>query len=218
MILRNFTPAMLCLVMGVSTTTGDRSAEPSVGTPGPQAGVAIAPPPREALPLRVHFAGVPMGGGEQSDSLSGTVFAVDKTSITVDAEPKRIEQWNAKGEFVRTIIIPPQPPRTFQAVGSLAQGGYPRDGLPRYQYRLSDVKVGDKVSFDWRRINGVYQTHYICIFRRPGGRVPPSPAEKQDEKDPWHDRCNAFQDLEEKGIPLPEKYRPKPSEIPPRIP
>lgn len=42
MILRNFTPAMLCLVMGVSTTTGDRSAEPSVGTPGPQAGVAIS--------------------------------------------------------------------------------------------------------------------------------------------------------------------------------
>jgi hypothetical protein len=166
--------------------------------------------------LRPHapFAGVPNGGGDEGDSRFGTVTAVDQGTITVAAEAKKIEQYDAKGQFVKTIIIPPQPPRKFTAVGPLAEGGYLKDGIPMAQYRLSDVKVGDKVSFDWRRVGNVYEVHYVSIYRRPGGRVPPSPGEKPGEPNPWHEKANALQDLEEKGTPLPEKYRPK---LPPRL-
>jgi len=50
--------------------------------------------------------------------------------------------------------------------------------------------------------------HRVCIYRRPGGRVPPAPDESPDQAYRWHERMNADQDLEEKGIPLPSKYAP----------
>lgn len=128
--------------------------------------------------------------------------AVDKWSITVtgDAINREIEG--------KRFIIPAQPSRKFTAVGPLAEGGYLKAGIPRAQYRLSDVKVGDKVFFDWRRVGNVYEVHYVGISRRPGSRVPPSPGEKPGEKNAWHERCNAFQDWEERGIPIPDKYHP----------
>ena len=191
-----------------------RAGQPKVGGGRPLQLVPNAPSP---------YAGLPLGGGDGGESISGTVTAVDGVSITVAADEQRITQYThdlVRGHVIaeKLIIIPPQPPRQFVAVGSLAEGSYLKNGKAGRQYRLADVKVGDKVWFDWRLVGDVAEVHYVSIFRRPGGKVPPSPAEKLDEKNPWHERCNAFQNLEEKGIPLPEKFRPKPVEPPPPIP
>jgi hypothetical protein len=152
------------------------------------------------------YAGAAITGGDAAGRRGGLVTGVGKQSITVATDEQRWQVYDAKGNFVRMDIIPAQPPRTFTAIGPLAEGGFLKAGHPPHQYRLSDVKVGDKVSFDWRRVGQVYEINALCIYRRPGGRVPASPGEKPGEKNPWHERANAYQDLEEKGIPLPAKY------------
>jgi hypothetical protein len=80
-------------------------------------------------------------------------------------------------------------------------------------YRLKDVKTGDVVSIFYDRISDRYICTHIAILRRPGGRVPPSPGEPENSIFRHHERMNAQQDLEEKGIPLPAKYAP-PSSAP----
>lgn len=76
-------------------------------------------------------------------------------------------------------------------------------------YRLSDVKVGDKVTLTIQVIDGRYTCTNITINRRPGGRVPLAPLDDLPNDDSHHDeRANAYQDLEERGIPLPDKYDP----------
>jgi hypothetical protein len=61
----------------------------------------------------------------------------------------------------------------------------------------------------------------ISISKRPGGRVPPLPEGAENLKPPvpdlppgviflsmipYHERMNAYWDLEDKGIPYPEKF------------
>lgn len=190
---------------------------------GQPAAPALAPPPRTAqVFLRGPVAGcpTPVQGMTKSDTCYGTVTAVDKESITVADVGKIITRYipvPGQPDREEVTIIPPQPPRRFIAHGPLAKGGYLEHGSPASQYRLSDVKVGDKVFFDWWRFEGTDYVHYVRIDRRPGGRVPPSPAEKPGEENPWHEKANAYQDLEEKGIPLPEKFRPTRA-VPPKPP
>lgn len=219
--IRGFPVGLICLAITPTGGLLGHADAPVTARGDPPPGGEIAPRPKPTplpAPLaRAPYAGLPLlaPGAQEHDTCGGTVTAVDKGSISVAAEAKKIEQYNAKGEFVKAIIIPAQPPRKFTAVGPLAEGRFLKDGSPWAQYRLSDVKVGDKVFFDWLRFGNVYQVHYVSIRRRPGGRVPPSPGEKPGEKNPWHEKANAFQDLEEKGIPLPEKYQPK---LPPKPP
>src|SRR5438477_465783 len=44
-----------------------------------------------------------------------------------------------------------------------------------------------------------------AVAPRPGGFVPPAPG---DNLNSYHDRMNAWQAFEEKGIPLPPQYDP----------
>lgn len=215
-----FTIGLICLTVTPAGGLRAHVDAPLALRGDPPPGRELAPRPKQAprpklAPPRAPFAGLPNGAGDEIGSCGGTVTAVDKGSITVTAEPKKIEQYSAKGKLEKIIIVPAQPPRKFTAVGPLAEGGYLKDGVPKAQYRLSDVKVGDKVFFDWVRFGQVYQVHYVGIYRRPGGRVPPSPGEKPGEEKPWHEYAQALQDLEEKGIPLPEKYQPKLPPMPP---
>ena len=78
------------------------------------------------------------------------------------------------------------------------------------RYLLSDVQKGDIIRIDCRVVGGEPTVEVISILRRPGGRVPPGymrvtgPAESNYRH---HERMNALQDRDEKGIPLPPKYR-----------
>ena len=98
-------------------------------------------------------------------------------------------------------------------------------------YRLTDVRVGDLVMIKCRLDGGVNICDTICILRRPGGRIPPAPGERAGSQIKHHERAQAFQDLEEKGIPIPDrilpswelaarraKNAPMPREVIPRIP
>ena len=97
----------------------------------------------------------------------------------------------------------------FSVSATLAKGGFDMDQTPGDSYRLKDVKVGDKVSVLYSRIDGVNVCEAIGIRRRPGGLIPPSNG-PSDQKIPYHQRMQAWQDFEEKGTPLPAYLRPLP--------
>jgi hypothetical protein len=97
--------------------------------------------------------------------------------------------------------------RRLSVAGTLA-GGDP-DGIGReFTYRLSDLKVGDVVFADTCGArDGAEYCLTIIIRRRPGGKIPPLPAD--DLGVGFHLRYQAEQDWEEKGIPIPRKYLDK---------
>lgn len=113
---------------------------------------------------------------------------------------------------VTSVQLANQVPRRFIATGPLAEGGYDNKALPEDTYRLADVQVGD-----WIRFAGVRYTEAtgvvdyvttIRIIQRPGGRVPPALGEDADPFTRfmpcrWHERVNAWQDWDERGIPPP---------------
>jgi hypothetical protein len=147
--------------------------------------------------------------------MRGTVTAVAGNTIRVAAAPSQVSREDydrVSGALisVTTEFIPAQPPREFVAEGPLAHGKYLEGGNTWSQFRFADIKVGDKVWFDWREVNGVRYFASICIWRRPGGKVPLSATEKPGEERLWLERANAFYELKEFGTPLPEKFRPKP--------
>jgi hypothetical protein len=106
-------------------------------------------------------------------------------------------------------------------------------------YRLGDVKPGDQVSICYAYLGGESICDHICIQKRPGGRVPPLPDEAEalrkrpripgDPEIPhvrYDEWINAYWDLEDKGIPFPEKFGPNrrwpvapmPRELKPLVP
>lgn len=129
-----------------------------------------------------------------------------------------------------------QPIRRFEPSEELAAGEIPvfTNGLPIipwHTYRLADVRVGDVVRIECWREDGVNICESICIVRRPGGRIPPAPGEPANQKIKHHEKMQAAQDLEAKGIPIPDRFltpwelasrrakiAPMPREVVPRIP
>lgn len=173
-----------------------------------------------------------------NDHYGGTVTAVGTDSITIVSPGwKEIRCANDRSPHdVVTKVVPPQPPKTFPVSANLAAGGYCNFRGASHSYRLSDVRVGDGVSIEYMRVDGVDICQRICISGRPGGRVPIAPGERLDlplTQYQWHRRCNAEQDWKERGIPLPDEYHPggklpgrapmphdpsKPREIEPGVP
>jgi hypothetical protein len=76
-------------------------------------------------------------------------------------------------------------------------------GAYGYQYRASDVRVGDIIAISFSRVEGVDICDDIAIGRRPGGRVPPMPGDNPDAALPFHEKMNILQECEERGIPVP---------------
>jgi hypothetical protein len=134
----------------------------------------------------------------------GKVTAVTKNSITIE----RAAYTETRVGDGAILARPAQPPKLFMGSSALAAGKFTTEHGRSYSYRLSDVVVGDVVNIHFSRIDGMVICDSISIARRPGGRVPPAPGEVADEPRPHHERMNAHWDLEEKGIPLPEKFRP----------
>lgn len=96
-------------------------------------------------------------------------------------------------------------PRRFAVSDILASGDFWRSVTPPSRYKLSDIRVGDQVNIDYDRIDGRDICWAVGIRRRPGGKIPPGhyPADARYQP---HEQAQALQDLEEKSIPLPEKY------------
>jgi hypothetical protein len=143
----------------------------------------------------------------------GTVTALTKDSITIQFHNKKVKS------------------KTFPVSETLAAGKIPMEprlmpGLrgPRdyfvcssYMYRLTDVKVGDWVNIAYAHLGDTDICDHIKIVKRPGGRVPPL-SDEAEERDtpkspvlrkkyiPYHEATNAYWDLEDKGIPYPEKF------------
>jgi hypothetical protein len=121
------------------------------------------------------------------------VKAVDKESITIVSHEMRIEKYNpdpdsGKPILQKIVVIPPQPPREFIGCAELASGKFKptRFAGTEATYRLADVKVGDHVVVGYLRLNGVDIAEDICIYRRPGGEIPPAPGEDPKEPNKWH--------------------------------
>lgn len=144
---------------------------------------------------------------------SGTVTEVTKNSITV--------KW------------PGVEPKKFAVSETLAAGGIPKEPRMRpgvrqpytvdepYLYRLTDVMVGDQVVIIYAHIGDAAICDHICINKRLNGLVPPlpegavapkkyppNPRFKPYSSIPYHERMNAYWDLEDRGIPYPEKFGP----------
>lgn len=112
-------------------------------------------------------------------------------------------------------------PKRFEVDEWLAGGGF--DPALRHTdvYPLSAVQVGDVVRLritHYEPFGGVVgaiasdNRYNICngisIQRRPGGKVPPSWGENENDRNKHHERMQILQDWEEKGVPLPYTYHP----------
>ena len=108
-----------------------------------------------------------------------------------------------------------QPHRKY-LLSDVLRAGYPGVGRGTLEtYRITDVRIGDEIEMsvqDNLFADPVCDAILICA--RPGGKVPPSPGEAEFRKDHpssrplWHERRNAQQDWEERGIPLPYEFHP----------
>lgn len=153
----------------------------------------------------------------------GTVTDVTKSSITIQwpgEQPKSfaVSEDLTAGRVPMKGRVMPNTPRGYSV-------------MPQFMYRLTDVKVGDMVVIYHAHIGNLDICDHICIQKRPGGRVPPLPEEAEKLINPveiikaklppgtplpkslrdavyipYHEKQNAYWDLEDKGIPYPEKF------------
>lgn len=130
--------------------------------------------------------------------------------VRSEATADTLTLYPADGGKPEVLKLADQPERKFLAVGPLAEGGYKKTETPANTYRLADVRVGDRVKVSGIRRGAGEYAETVMIRRRPGGRVPEAPGEATaplpDWHPRWHERMNAEQDLEERGIPLPKGY------------
>jgi hypothetical protein len=85
--------------------------------------------------------------------------------------------------------------------------GEPERGGSR-THLLSDLKIGDRVHVEAGTTReGEQFCITIIIERRPGGRIPPQFGDPwKQEPYAFHLSDQAYQDWEEKGVPIPAKY------------
>jgi hypothetical protein len=122
----------------------------------------------------------------------------------------RVTLFPAAGGDPVVLELTDQPARRFPVRGPLAAGGYPEKELPGNTYRLADLAVGDRVGVTGKLLGEAAFAESLSIHRRPGGRVPPAPADLAKapplNQPYYHEMQNAEQDWEDHGIPLPKGY------------
>lgn len=147
----------------------------------------------------------------------GFVESIGKDGITLywparEIVTERLDPMTGEPRGVpKRETFPAIPAKTFMIGEDLAKGGYKKSDTSNYTYRtyrITDVRVGDRVSIEYDRRNGVDICQTICIDRRPKGDVPPAPGERPDSFHKWHELENANQDWEENRAPYPRKYMP----------
>lgn len=177
----------------------------------------VAPMPLESVAGRVAVA------GEQTDSGLMAVRPRQPRMYSASGGYGLVTAVDTKSITLRWCRCPEMPPVKLAACEVLAAGGIVADYAMRPPYPLADVRVGDQVYVLCGPEAGVETCYEIWIYRRPGGRLgPPSVMTSNGKRIkydycfsfdrrqtyPYHEWINAFQDYEERGIPLPEKMRP----------
>ena len=161
---------------------------------------------------RVEVAKIrPAVEGRVNQVYWGTVTGITKDSITVQHEKDQPKKF-AASETLAAGKVPMEP---RHVVGRSHDYLVPASSM----YRLTDVKVGDRVTIRYAHLDGVSICDHICIHKRPGGRMPPLPEEAEALRGgrprpgspkrlyiPYHEYMDAYWDLEDKGIPYPEKF------------
>jgi hypothetical protein len=145
----------------------------------------MAPPPHIPSSSVTHLV-----------SYQGFVVGIDAHAIEI----KGSEQGDPNDD----VVI-----RSFM-YGDHIQNGEQDPQERRYcNYRISDVRIGDKVLVKLHGRGDVDICVSIIILGRPGGLVPPAPWEVRDgSMRPYHERLNAVQAFEERGVPLPYDQDP----------
>jgi hypothetical protein len=111
-----------------------------------------------------------------------------------------VKQWDEKES---------EKPKRISATGTRPSGDPKAPGRAD-TYRVCDVKVGDVVSLDTAiTFDGEERLTRISILRRPKGKIPPEPGELFPDRLGVHLQNQAYQDWEEKGVPIPKKYLSK---------
>jgi hypothetical protein len=129
---------------------------------------------------------------------SGNVSEIGKDSLTLTFLPTTEEVYRPGPDgqlvFVKVNQVPAPPPRKFPLSSLLAEGkAYTKRG-PEHSYRIADVKLGDWVEVTYhKRPDKTDCCDNICIWRRPGGTVPPAPDDKLPASERWHNKRNAQQ-------------------------
>lgn len=133
------------------------------------------------------------------------------TAVRVDGSPDGLvlTAWDGTRTEVR---LADQPLRKFMVGYDLAAGEWFDPASVAESYRLGDVRVGDVVDLGIGFTDGPEPLYNWCrtisIRRRPGGKVPPAPAQDPGDRYQFHEHMQAFQDWEEKGAAFPYKYHP----------
>ncbi len=139
----------------------------------------------------------------------GAVVATAKDSITL-----KVLFLNSYEETMGSDKARPvgEPPRVFRLSATLAADLGPSLHPPVVyaistsdSYTMRDVKLGDVVRIQYQSVDGKEECAHISIVRLPGGRVPKAPKERSRTM-PHHERMNAYQDYEEKGIRIDELW------------
>jgi hypothetical protein len=213
--------AFMIGLLGATLTTqhalsiGRPDENPPVQNPAkhPNTPKAVQAPPYPEYPEMldknwIETRGVPC-------KATGIVAAIGKDSLTLTFLPER--QWvcrpDQKGQmiFVEVAPLPAPPPKTFKLSSLLAAGKASAGRGAEWSYGIADVRVGDWVELcHHTRPNGIDCCDNIRITRRPGGKIPPAPGEKEGNKPyRYHEKAQAHQDFLEKGMPIPDKFLPE---------
>lgn len=176
----------------------------------------VADPPRRPITIG---RGPPIGDPIENpdswtfteDRTEGYVESIGKDGITLywpAGKMLRLRTEPISGEplELKEIAVALVLGKKFLLDKELAKGGYLKTASGGWTYRITDVRVGDRVEIEYDRRDGIDICKKIRIDRRPNGLVPPAPGEKPDEFRKWHEEKNADQDWEVSRMPYPRKY------------
>lgn len=94
----------------------------------------------------------------------------------------------------------------FYPLTEILRQGKVREGPTAPAHPFDMAMIGDKLMIEYIKFGDVCVCTDLVITRRPNGRVPPALREPESTPIRSHEYANAYQDLEEKGIPLPFKF------------
>jgi hypothetical protein len=199
---------LLVLVMALSAATLTTQYAMSVGSPDEKPPIqqpAQQPVVAPNAMIRPQHSNVGTVTQIGPDSITISFHATVETEVNLDPDGRAVSFTDR--------LIPAAPPETFKFAQSLIDGKPGKCFGESFSYRITDVQVGDHVMIGRSSLNGVDYCHMICIYRRPGGKIPPAPDDKKGKyvhrKYQWHEYYQARQDFEEKGIPIPDKFLPE---------